>query len=178
MSKISRRKLITAGLAGTAGVTGIAVTAGVASQNGLIPPDHGGIYGVGHTLTYAAQRLLVGNSNAREFVQSASEKQREVCNISELWVSTKCGESDTTSGCGANPTVGDAFDNAMCESFFATLQCELLERRRFASQAEAKMAGFSFIEGCYNPVRLHAALAYRSPMAFEAAREAAIAEPT
>jgi (2R)-sulfolactate sulfo-lyase subunit beta len=47
---------------------------------------------------------------AREYVQWASEKQREVCPIHELWVSTKCGESDTTSGCGANPTVGNAFD--------------------------------------------------------------------
>ncbi len=47
---------------------------------------------------------------ARELVQWASEKQRELCPISELWVSTKCGESDTTSGCGANPTVGNAFD--------------------------------------------------------------------
>ena len=47
---------------------------------------------------------------AREYVQWASEKQREACPIHELWVSTKCGESDTTSGCGANPTVGNAFD--------------------------------------------------------------------
>jgi (2R)-sulfolactate sulfo-lyase subunit beta len=50
------------------------------------------------------------SQGARELVQWASEKQREVCGISDLWVSTKCGESDTTSGCGANPTVGDAFD--------------------------------------------------------------------
>jgi hypothetical protein len=49
-------------------------------------------------------------------------------------------------------SVGDAYDNAMCESFFATLECELLDRRRFASQAEARMACFSFIEGGYNPV--------------------------
>jgi putative transposase len=48
-------------------------------------------------------------------------------------------------------SVGDAYDNAMCESFFATLECELLERRRSASQAEAKMACFSFIEGCITP---------------------------
>ena len=47
---------------------------------------------------------------AREYVQWASEKQREECAIADLWVSTKCGESDTTSGCGANPTVGAAFD--------------------------------------------------------------------
>ena len=44
-------------------------------------------------------------------------------------------------------SVGDVYDNAMCERFFAMLECELLERRRFRSQAEAKMACFSFIEG-------------------------------
>lgn len=65
-------------------------------------------------------------------------------------------------------SVGDAYDNAMCESFFATLECELLDRRRFASQAEARMGCFSFIEGWYNPVRLHSALGYRSPMTYEA----------
>lgn len=47
---------------------------------------------------------------AKEFVHHATELQREPCPLSELWVSTKCGESDTTSGCGANPTVGNAFD--------------------------------------------------------------------
>ncbi|PWG65434.1 UxaA family hydrolase [Spiribacter halobius] len=47
---------------------------------------------------------------AKEFVHWATELQREPCPLSELWVSTKCGESDTTSGCGSNPTVGDAFD--------------------------------------------------------------------
>ena len=73
-------------------------------------------------------------------------------------------------------SVGDAYHNAMCESFFATLECELLERRRFASQAEAKMAWFSFIEGWYNPVRLHSALGYGSPMAYEAMTETAIVE--
>ena len=65
-------------------------------------------------------------------------------------------------------SVGDAYDNAMYESFFATLECELLDRRRFTSQAEAKMACFSFIEGWYNPVRRHSSLGYRSPMAYEA----------
>jgi (2R)-sulfolactate sulfo-lyase subunit beta len=53
---------------------------------------------------------IMNASKAARFVQWASEKQREVCPISELWVSTKCGESDTTSGCGSNPTVGNAFD--------------------------------------------------------------------
>ena len=54
--------------------------------------------------------IMKASKVAREYVQWASEKQREVCALNELWVSTKCGESDTTSGCGANPTVGNAFD--------------------------------------------------------------------
>jgi putative transposase len=64
-------------------------------------------------------------------------------------------------------SVGDAYDNAMCESFFSTLECELLARRRFASQVEAKIACFSYIEGFYNPVRLHSALGYKSPITYE-----------
>ncbi len=54
--------------------------------------------------------IMRASKAAREYVQWASEKQREACPIGELWVSTKCGESDTTSGCGSNPTVGNAFD--------------------------------------------------------------------
>jgi len=78
----------------------------------------------------------------------------------------RCQEAGVWRSMGS---VGDAYDNAMCESFFATLACELLDRRKFASQAEAKMACFSFIEGWYNPVRLHSSLGYRSSMAYEAA---------
>ena len=54
--------------------------------------------------------ILRASKVAKEYVQWASELQREQCPISDLWVSTKCGESDTTSGCGSNPTVGSAFD--------------------------------------------------------------------
>jgi (2R)-sulfolactate sulfo-lyase subunit beta len=54
--------------------------------------------------------IMRASKAAREFLQAASELQRSECALDELWVSTKCGESDTTSGCGANPTVGDAFD--------------------------------------------------------------------
>ena len=71
-------------------------------------------------------------------------------------------------------SVGDAYHNAMAESFFSTLEAELLSRRRFASQAEARMACFSYVEGWYNPVRLHSSLGYRSPMAYEADMEAAL----
>ncbi len=74
-------------------------------------------------------------------------------------------------------SVGDAYDNAMCESFFATLECELLERRRFTSQAQARVACFSFIEGCYNPARLHSALGYRSPIRYENDRQTELLPP-
>ena len=71
---------------------------------------------------------------------------------------------------GVRPSMGsagDCFDNAMCESFFATLECELLNRRHFKSQIEARMAIFEFIEGWYNPHRRHSALGYRSPIDYE-----------
>jgi putative transposase len=64
-------------------------------------------------------------------------------------------------------SVGDAYDNAMCESFFATLECELLERHRFPTQAAARLAVFEYIEGWYNPHRRHSALDYRSPINYE-----------
>ena len=54
--------------------------------------------------------IMRASKKAKEFVQWASELRREERPLSDLWVSTKCGESDTTSGCGANPTVGNAFD--------------------------------------------------------------------
>lgn len=59
--------------------------------------------------------ICAASRKAREFVQYATELRREPCDIKELWVSTKCGESDTTSGCGANPTVGNAFDKLYAE---------------------------------------------------------------
>jgi putative transposase len=64
-------------------------------------------------------------------------------------------------------SVGDAYDNAMAESFFATLECELLDRQRFATPAEAEPIVFEWIEGWYNPHRRHSALGYRSPNEFE-----------
>lgn len=70
MTKLSRRKLITGGLAATAGVSGVAVAARLANRYGLIPPDWRGIYGTGETLTYASQRLLTRHSMAREFSRS------------------------------------------------------------------------------------------------------------
>ena len=68
-------------------------------------------------------------------------------------------------------SVGDAYDNAMAESFFATLECELLDRRTFKTQAEARMVVFEFIEGFYNPCRRHSSLGYLSPVDYERRHE-------
>lgn len=75
MSKFSRRKLITTGLTATAGASGLAVAARLARTYGLLPPDHGGLYGAGETLTYASQRLLTRHSLAREFPRSLISKR-------------------------------------------------------------------------------------------------------
>jgi putative transposase len=64
-------------------------------------------------------------------------------------------------------SVGDAYDNALCESFFATLECELLDRHSFRSRDEARRAVFEFIEGWYNPHRRHSSIGYKSPMKYE-----------
>ena len=69
-------------------------------------------------------------------------------------------------------TAGDAFDNAMCESFFATLECELIDRHRFETKADDQIAVFRFIEGFYNPSRRHSSIGYMSPLEFEAAHHA------
>lgn len=62
---------------------------------------------------------------------------------------------------------GDAYDNSMVESFFATLECELLDRVRFKTKRGARTEIFDFIEGFYNPHRLHSSLDYMSPLEFE-----------
>jgi DMSO/TMAO reductase YedYZ molybdopterin-dependent catalytic subunit len=84
MNKISRRKLFTTGLAATAGVSGLAAAARLARHYGLVPPDGGGIYGPGETLTYAAQRLLTTHSLAREFPRGMISKTPFANQISPL----------------------------------------------------------------------------------------------
>ena len=76
----------------------------------------------------------------------------------------RCREAGVRPSMGS---VGDAYDNAMAESFFATLECELLDRYRFKTQAEARMAVFEFIEGFYNPRRRHSSIRYLSPIDYE-----------
>ncbi len=77
---------------------------------------------------------------------------------------TRCRDAGVRPSMGS---VGDAFDNAMAESFFATLECELLDRQALRTHAEARIAVFEFIESWYNPFRRHSALGYRSPIEFE-----------
>ncbi len=69
-------------------------------------------------------------------------------------------------------SVGDCYDNALCESFSTTLKCELLNRRSFRTHAEARMAIFDFLEGWYNPHQRHSAPGYRSSAHFERYAEA------
>jgi len=76
----------------------------------------------------------------------------------------RCRQMGVTPSMG---TVGDAYDNAMAESFFATLECELIARKTFETRSQARMALFTWIEGWYNPRRRHSGLGYKSPMNFE-----------
>ena len=75
-------------------------------------------------------------------------------------------------------SVGDCYDNAMCESFFATLECELLDRYTFATIEEARRAVFAFIEGWYNPHRRHSSVEYLSPINYERAYAYTITSPS
>ncbi len=86
------------------------------------------------------------------------------CQYTSIAFGARCREAGVRPSMGS---VGDAYDNAMCESFFATLECELLDRQRFATQAEARIAVFDFIEGWYNTHRRHSALDYDSPIDYE-----------
>jgi putative transposase len=86
------------------------------------------------------------------------------CQYTSIAFGRRCRDMGVRPSMG---TVGDAYDNATCESFFATLECELLDRHGFQSQAEARMAIFEFIEGWYNPHRSHSALDYQSPINYE-----------
>jgi len=86
------------------------------------------------------------------------------CQYTSIAFGQRCQDAGVRPSMGS---VGDCYDNAMCESFFATLECELIERRVFRTQAEARMAIFEFIEGWYNPQRRHSALDYESPINYE-----------
>jgi putative transposase len=121
-------------------------------------------------LVLDALEMAVGQRRPRDVIHHSDQGSQ----YTSLAFGKRCKEAGVRPSMGS---AGDAYDNAMCESFFATLECELLDRRRFASQAEARIACFSFIEGFYNPVRLHSALGYRSPIVYETEGHMATTEP-
>ena len=90
------------------------------------------------------------------------------CQYTAIAFGKRCGEAAVTLSTGST---GDCYDNAMCESFNATLECELLVKHRFTNQREAALATFEFIEGWYNPHRRHTSLGMLSPAAYERAHQ-------
>jgi putative transposase len=111
-------------------------------------------------LVLDALEMAVGQRKPRDVVHHSDQGSQ----YTSLAFGNRCQEAGVRPSMGS---VGDAYDNAMAESFFSTLECELLARRRFCSQAEARMACFSYIEGFYSPLRRHSALGYRSPVVYE-----------
>ena len=111
-------------------------------------------------LVLAALDMAIGQRKPVNVIHHSDQGSQ----YTALALGSRCREAGVRPSMGS---VGDAYDNAMCESFFATLECELLARRRFASQAQARMAVFSYIEGWYNPARRHSAIGYLSPIAYE-----------
>ena len=98
------------------------------------------------------------------------------CQYTSIEFGRRCREYGVRPSMGS---VGDCFDNAMCESFFATLECELLHRSRFSTTGDAELAVFDFIEGFYNTKRRHSSIGYLAPAVFEAraSRAATTASP-
>lgn len=107
-----------------------------------------------------AMNMALGQRRPRDVIHHSDQGSQ----YTSVAFGLRCKEAGVRPSMGS---VGDAYDNAMCESFFATLECELLQRRSFRTKAEAKMAVFAFVEGWYNPSRRHSALGYKSPADYE-----------
>jgi putative transposase len=86
------------------------------------------------------------------------------CQFTSIAYGDHCRQAGIVPSMGS---VGDCYDNAITESFFATLECELLDRTTFRNHGEARTAIFDYIEGFYNPHRRHSSLAYATPAAYE-----------
>ena len=121
-------------------------------------------WAMGHNLkaqlVIDAMNMAIGQRKPRNVIHHSDQGSQ----YTSVAFGLRCKEAGVRPSMGS---VGDAYDNAMCESFFATLECELLDRRKFQTKAEARMAIFEFIEGWYNPARRHSALGYQSPIVYE-----------
>jgi putative transposase len=96
--------------------------------------------------------------------QSVIHHSDQGCQYTAIGFGLRCRDAGVRPSMGS---VGDCYDNALCESFFATLECELLDRVTLRTPREGREAVFDFIEGWYNPRRRHSALDYESPLVFE-----------
>jgi putative transposase len=111
-------------------------------------------------LVLEALNMAIGQRRPRQVIHHSDQG----CQYTSFAFGRRCRELGVRPSMGS---VGDCFDNAMAESFFATLECELLDRTSFRTRAEARLAIFQFIEGWYNPHRRHKGLAQQSPINFE-----------
>ncbi len=111
-------------------------------------------------LVLAALNMALAQRKPREVIHHSDQGSQ----YTSIAFGSRCAEMGVRPSMGS---VGDAYDNAMAESFFATLECELLDRRSFTTKTEARTALFTYIEGWYNPRRRHSGLGYLSPANFE-----------
>jgi putative transposase len=111
-------------------------------------------------LVIEALNMALGQRNAQAVIHHSDQGSQ----YTSVAFGKRCQEMGVKPSMG---TVGDAYDNAMAESFFASLECELLNRRVFQTKQQARVALFTYIEGWYNPRRRHSGIGYLSPAQFE-----------
>lgn len=111
-------------------------------------------------LVLAALNMAIAQRRPRDVIHHSDQGSQ----YTSLAFGQRCAKMGVRPAMGS---IGDAYDNAMAESFFASLACELIDRRRFQTKAEARLALFTYIEGWYNPRRRHSALGRISPINFE-----------
>ncbi len=112
------------------------------------------------SLVLAALDMAIATRKPRGVVHHSDQGSQ----YTSVAFGARCQEAGVRPSTGS---VGDCFDNAMAESFFATLETELLDRRRFRNKSEARIAVFHYIEGWYNPRRRHSSIGTISPVIFE-----------
>jgi putative transposase len=121
-------------------------------------------------LVVAALNMAIDQRRPQGVIQHSDQG----CQYTAVGFGLRCRAAGVRPSMGS---VGDCYDNAVCESFFATLECELLDRVTLRTPREARLAVFDFIEGFYNPRRRHSALDYESPSAFEQRHQTSAGTP-
>lgn len=113
-------------------------------------------------LVLAALNMAVDQRRPHQVIHHSDQG----CQYTAVGFGLRCRAAGVRPSMGS---VGDCYDNALAESFFATLECELLDRVTLRTPAEGRLAVFDFIEGFYNPRRRHSSLDYEAPIVFERA---------